>query len=147
MVNKKNESKSSNVLAVIAKEVNGKSNKKNELVVAKKKEVVVEDEEDVFVDAISFTDKLSVEEILRAKIERQEKIRSSKKEGKKAPTDEKYTSAMMQQRIKQHEGIDVRRETKIKVKDHKWVALALLIFVLIAVIAIGALLIFKIIEF
>lgn len=145
---KKNENKSSNVLAVIAKEVNGKKSKKNELVVKKKNEVEeVIEEDDVFVDPISFTDKLSVEEILRAKIEKQEKIKSSKKVGKKAPTDSNYTAAMMQERIKQHVGVDVRKETRIKTKDYKWVALGLLIVAFIAVIVVGVLLVLKVIEF
>ena len=52
---------------------------------------------------------------------------------------------MMQERIKQHEGVDVRKEVRLKHKDYKWLALAILIIALIAVIVIGALLIFKVI--
>lgn len=146
-VNKKVESKNDNVLAVIAKEVNDKKVKKNELVVAKKnkKEEIIE--EDVFVDPISFTDKLSVEEILRAKIEKQERIKNSKKVGKKGPTDENYTPEMMQKRIKQHIGVDARKEARVQTKDYKWVALSLLIIALISIIVVGVLLVLKVIEF
>ena len=146
---KKTESKSNNdnVLAVIAKEVNGKKVKKNELVEVKEnKKVVEEEEEEVFTDPISFTDKLSVEEILRAKIEKQSKLKNEKRIRKKSPTDENYTASMMQARIKQHEGVDVRREAKVKTKNFKWLALGLLILALIAIITLGCLVIFKIIE-
>lgn len=143
---KKSENKS-NVLAVIAKEVNGKNVKKNEVVPVKKnKKEVVEVEEEVFTDPISFTDKLSVEEILRAKIEKQSKLKNEKSSRKRSPTDDKYTASMMQERIKQHEGIDVRKEARVKTKNFKWLALGLLITALIAVIVVGCLLIFKIID-
>ena len=144
---KKTESKNSNVLAVIAKEVNGKKTKKNEVVPVKETKKQKEQiEEDVFVDPISFTDKLSVEEILRAKLEKQNKLKSDKRSRKKSPTDENYTASMMQARIKQHEGIDVRREAKVKTTDLRWLSLWLLIIALIAVVVLGCLLIFKIIE-
>ena len=152
VVNKKSENKNNNVLAVIAKEVNGKKVKKDELVVVKeekkeKKKVekaIVETEE--FTDPISYTDKLSIEEILRLKIEQQQRLKKDKKNIKRSPVDSKYTSSMMQERIKQHEGVDVRKEVNIKTKDYKWAALGVLIISLIAVIIIGVLLIFRIIE-
>lgn len=145
-VAKKTESKS-NVLAVIAKEVNGKNVKKNEVVPVKKnKKEVVEVEEEVFTDPISFTDKLSVEEILRAKIEKQSKLKNERSSRKRSPTDDKYTASMMQERIRQHEGIDVRKEARVKTKNFKWLALGLLITALIAVVVVGCLLIFKIID-
>lgn len=150
---KKNEQKNNSALTVIAKKVNGdkKANKKNELVVvnkdkkpAKKKEKVATVEEE-FNEPISYTDKLSIEAILRAKMEQQQKLRDEKRNMKKSPTDSKYTPSMMQERIKQHEGIDVRKEVKIKTKDYRWVALTILFVALIAIIIIGVLLIFKII--
>jgi len=147
---KKNEVKSSGVLEAIAKEVNGKEKRKNEIVVVKEKKkdkkVEIEMKEDFFEEPISFTDKLSVEEILRAKIEQQQKIRDSKKGLKKGPTDANYTSSMMQERIKQHEGIDVRKEVKITTKNYKWVSILLLSIALVAIIVIGILLVFKVIE-
>lgn len=146
--NKKSETKGDNVLSVIAKEVNGKKTKKNELVaVEKKKEKeAIDVEDDVFVDPISFTDKLSVEEILRAKIEQQQKLKSSKKNSKKSPTDDKYTASMMQERIKQHEGINIRKEAKIKVKNNKWLVQVVLILALITILVLGVLLILKVIK-
>ena len=146
--NKKSETKGDNVLSVIAKEVNGKKTKKNELVaVEKKKEKeAIDVEDDVFVDPISFTDKLSVEEILRAKIEQQQKLKSSKKNSKKSPTDDKYTASMMQERIKQHEGINIRKEAKIKVKNNKWLVQVVLILALIIILVLGVLLILKVIK-
>jgi len=147
---KKNEVKNTSTLTVIAKELNGKKEKKNELVKVKEKKETkkdaVEMEEDVFVDPISFTDKLSVEEILRAKLEQQEKLKSEKKEKKKTPYDYNYTPEMMQERINQHEGVDVRKETRVVTKDYRHLALGLLIIALIAVIVLGVLLIFKVIK-
>jgi len=147
---KKNEVKNTSTLTVIAKELNGKKEKKNELnKIKEKKETkkdAVEMEEDVFVDPISITDKLSVEEILRAKLEQQEKLKSEKKEKKKTPYDYNYTPEMMQERINQHEGVDVRKETRVVTKDYRHLALGLLIIALIAVIVLGVLLIFKVIK-
>ena len=80
---KKNEVKSFSSLAVIAKTVNEKKTKKNDLVPVKKKneskKMLEDKEEDYFEDPISFTDKLSVEQILRAKLEKQENLKNSKK--------------------------------------------------------------------
>ena len=149
IINKKNEPKTNtSMLNVIAKEVNGKSTKKGELTVVKKEEKKqLVNEEDIFFDEpVSFTDKLSVEEILRAKIEQQQKIRNDKKGIKKGPNDETYTPEMMQERIKQHEGVNVRKEANIKTKDYKWLVLSLLVVALIGVIAIGCLIIFRIIK-
>lgn len=149
VVNKKNETKSTSSLTVIAKKVNGgnKFEKKQELVKVekkKKKEEEIIDVEEIN-EPVSFTDKLSVEEILRAKLEQQQKLKNDKKSFKKSPNDENYTPAMMQVRIKQHEGIDVRKEVNLKHNDHRKLVLGILILSLIAVIVIGALLIFRVI--
>jgi len=153
-INKKSEHKSTSPLTVIAKKVNSDKKetvKKNEIVVVKKekkankkkeKAEVVEEE---YNEPISYTDKLSIEEILRAKLEKQQKIKADKKGFKKSPNDERYTPEMMQERIKSHEGVDIRKEVNLKHKDFKWAALAILIITLIAVIIIGVLLIFKVI--
>ena len=53
---------------------------------------------------------------------------------------------MMQERINQHEGVNVRREVKMVTKDYRNVALGLLFIALIAIILVGVLLIFKIIK-
>lgn len=146
---KKNDTKNTSALTVIAKEINGKKEKKHEIIKVKEKKekkVQIEEDDSYFQDPISFTDKLSVEEILRVKLEQQEKIRKEKKNQKRSPFDETYTPEMMQERIKQHEGVDVRKETKIVTKDYRWLAMTLLIIALIAVILIGALLIFKVIK-
>ena len=149
---KKSEPKNNSALTIIAKKINGdKEEIKNNVVVVekekksfKKKEKVEVVEEEIN-EPISYTDKLSIEEILRAKLEQQQKIKDDKKSSKKSPTDNKYTPSMMQERIKQHEGVDVRREVNLKHKDYKWAALAILVVALIAVIVIGLLLIFKVI--
>lgn len=149
VVNKKNDTKNTSALTVIAKKVNGeKVATKNSLVkvepkVKKQVQKVVEEEE--FNEPVSFTDKLSVEEILRAKLEQQQKLKSNKKNIKRSPNDESYTPTMMQKRIKQHEGVDVRKEVNLKHKDYRWLALTVLITSLISVIIIGLLLIFKVI--
>ena len=82
VVNKKNEAKNTSSLTVIAKKVNGeKINKKNEIVKVEKKhkkEEEIIDVEDLN-EPVSFTDKLSVEEILRAKLEQQQKLKDDKK--------------------------------------------------------------------
>ena len=148
---KRNDSKNNSALTVIAKKVNGEKNN-NELVVAKKdkKENKIKSsaeiiEEEIFNEPISYTDKLSIEEILRTKLEEQQKLRDNKKNIKKSPNDDKYTPEMMQRTIKPHVGVDVRKEVHLKHRDFRWAALAILIIALITVIIIGALLIFKVI--
>ena len=83
---------------------------------------------------------------MRAKLEKQEKLRNEKKEMKKTPFSSNYTPEMMQERIKQHEGVDVRKETSVVTKDYRYVALGLLVIALLSVIVIGSLLIFKVIK-
>ena len=68
-----------------------------------------------------------------------------KKNVKRSPNDRNYTPSIMQERIKQHEGIDVRKEVNLKHKDYRWAALTILIIALILVVVIGILLIFKVI--
>ena len=149
IVNKKNDTKNTSALTVIAKKVNGDTHSpKNELVKVEpkvKKQVTSAIEEEPVKGPVSFTDKLSVEEILRAKLEQQQKLKNNKKNIRRSPNDETYTPTMMQRRIKQHEGIDVRKEVNLKHNDYKWIALTVLIASLISVIIIGLLLIFKVI--
>ena len=113
--------------------------KKNEVAVfnekPKKKETI---EEDFVVEQpISYTSKLSVEEILRAKLEKQQKLKDSKKGYKKSPITDSYTPEMMQKNINQQDGVDIRKEANIKVKKSSNVGVALLVFLLIAIIAAG----------
>ena len=73
-------------------------------------------------------------------------MKNEKKDKKRSPYGSNYTPEMMQERIKQHEGVDVRKETKVVTKDYRGLALGLLVLALIAVIVLGALLIFKVIK-
>ena len=150
---KRNEHKNDSALTVIAKKVNGeKKVKKNEIAIVKKEKKENKKSDDVeiiaeeaFNEPISYTDKLSIEEILRAKLEQQEKLKSDKKGFKKGPNNDNYTPKMMQERIKQHVGVDVRKEVKLKHKDYKWIALIVLILALIIVLVLGVLMIFEVI--
>ena len=146
--NKKIETNNNNILGDIAKEINGKKEKKHELVRVEEETKELENKEDdeLFTDPISFTDKLSVEEILRAKIEKQQKLKSAKKGVKKSPVTETYTAEMIQERIKQHEGIDVRKEVRLRSGNYSSMVMFLLVFSLLVVIALGVLIIFKVIQ-
>ena len=53
---------------------------------------------------------------------------------------------MMQARIKQHEGVDVRKEAKVTTKNFKGLVMFVLVLALITVLVLGSLLIFKVIE-
>lgn len=117
--------------------------KKNEVTVVEEKE---EFEDDFVVEQpISYTSKLSVEEILRAKLEKQQQLKDSKKVVKKSPITESYTPEMMQKNINQREGVDIRKEANIRVKKNNNKAIALLVFLLLAVIAAGIVLGFLIV--
>lgn len=137
---------------IVKKEV--KIEKKQEIVpVSKKKKnqvAVVKDKKDVEEDfvveqPISYTSKLSVEEILRAKLEKQQQLKDSKKVIKKSPITESYTPEMMQKNISQNEGVDIRKEANIRVKNNNNKAIALLVFMLLVVIAAGVVIGFLII--
>lgn len=146
---RKTENKNNSALTIIAKKVNGASNKKGKLVKVEKevKEPRKDDAvEEFYEEPVSYTDKLSVEAILRAKMEQQQKIKDEKKLVKRGPNDSSYTPEIMQARIRQHEGIDVRREVRLQNKSYRWTAMAILVIVLVAVIVVGSLLIFKVIT-
>ena len=118
--------------------------KKNEVAVVKEKSKKKETIEEDFVveQPISYTSKLSVEEILRAKLEKQQQLKDSKKGYKKSPFTETYTPEMMQKSINQQEGIDIRKEANIKIKKSSNVTVALLVFLLFAIIAAGIIIAF-----
>ena len=107
-------------------------------VVEKKKVEVVKEEEFVVEQPISYTSKLSIEEILRAKLEKQQKLKDSKKIYKKAPFTKSYTPEDMQRNINQRDGIDIRKEANIKVKRNNNGAITVLVILLILVILAGA---------
>ena len=123
-----------------------KKEKKNEVAVVqnkKKKEVI---EEDFIVEQpISYTDKLSVEEILRAKLEKQQQLKNEKKVYKKSPVTSTYTPEMMQKNINQKEGVDIRKEANIRVRNNNNLKIAICVFLLIAIIAAGVVIAFYVI--
>lgn len=112
-----------------------KREKKNEVAVVEKKKKKVKVEEDFVVEQpISYTDKLSVEEILRAKLEKQQKLKDDKKGYKKSPFSDNYTPEMMQKNISQDKGIDIRKEANIRIRDNRTFMTVFLILLLIGVL-------------
>ena len=111
---------------------------KKALPVVEKKKVEVIKEEFVVAQPISYTNKLSIEEILRAKLEKQQKLKDSKKIYKKAPYTSSYTPEDMQRNINQRDGIDIRKEANIRVKKNNNGPIAVLVILLILVILAGA---------
>ena len=103
----------------------------------------VEEEDFVVEQPISYTSKLSIEEILRAKLEKQQKLKDSKKGYKKTPYTKSYTPADMQKNINQRDGIDIRKEANLKVKQKGNGPIVFLVFLLILVIAAGAYVAYK----
>ena len=106
---------------------------------------IFENNKEISEQLVTFTDKISVEELLRKRIEEQEKLLESKKRAKKTPTNKDYTSKQMQERVNVLEGVDIRKEISSKkiVKKTKNLlniiiisALTLLIIVGFVVIAI-----------
>ena len=73
-------------------------------------------------------------------------MKSAKKGVKKSPVTETYTAEMIQERIKQHEGIDVRKEVRLRSGNYSSMVMFLLVFSLLVVIALGVLIIFKVIQ-
>ena len=128
---KKNDTKRQELIPV-------KKVKKNEIVPSKKKRKVEFVEEDFVVEQpISYTDKLSMEAILRAKLEQQQQLKDSKKLYKKSPITSTYTPEMMQKNINQKDGIDIRKEANIRVSRGSNLVVCLLVLLLIAVIIAG----------
>ena len=112
-----------------------KKEKKNQLVEVPQVDTVKEEE--FMAQPVSYTDKLSVEEILRAKLEKQQELKDSKKVYKKSPVTETYTAEMMQKNINQSEGVDIRKEANIKVKQetNNWPIIILVILLVVLVVA------------
>lgn len=113
------------------------SKKEKHAVVKVEKTKSIEDDDFVVEQPISYTSKLSVEEILRAKLEKQQQLKSNKKNFKKSPVTETYTPEMMQKNINQREGVDIRKEANIRVKNSSNSSIAFLILLLILIVAGG----------
>ena len=115
-----------------------KEEKKHDIVKLddEKKEETKEKVEEVELEQpLSYTDKLSIEEILRAKLEKQQKLKNSKRLEKRTPFTEEYDAEKMQKNINQASGVDVRKEVNIKIRKNNnaiiFVLLVLLVLVLI----------------
>ena len=116
--------------------------KQQVIVVNKKAKPKVEVVEEVpSAQPVSYKDKLSVEELLRAKLEKQQQLKDSKRIYKRTPYTETYTPAVMQKNINQRDGINVRKEVNIRVRQGNKAIGALLTLLLIIVIVVGVLLI------
>ena len=115
------------------------------LPIVEKKKVHAEPKEEDFVveQPISYTSKLSIEEILRAKLEKQQQLKDSKKGYKKSPYTKSYTPQDMQKNINQKDGIDIRKEANLKIKRKGNGPIIFLLFLLILVIAAGAYVAYK----
>ena len=122
-----------------------KEEKKLPVVEKKKIEIKQEVKQDDFVveQPISYTSKLSIEEILRAKLEKQQKLKDSKKGYKKSPYTKSYTPQDMQKNINQKDGIDIRKEANIRIKQKGNGPIVFLVFLLMLVIAAGAYVAYK----
>lgn len=121
-----------------------KKPKKHEVSVRSKKKVeIVNDDDFVVEQPISYTNKLSIEEVLRARLEKQQELKDRKKGYKKTPNTPSYTPEMMQKNIKQHKGIDIRKVANIKVRrENSGFTMVLLVFLLMTVAIGGTLLIY-----
>ena len=110
--------------------------KKNPVTIVENDEINI-DEDFVIEQPLSYTSKLSVEEILRAKLEKQQKLKDGKKGYKKTPYTSSYTPETMQKNISQDEGIDVRKEVNIHVKKNNNLAIIILVILLVLVVVAG----------
>lgn len=104
----------------------------------KKKKNIIDDEDFVVEQPISYTDKLSVEEILRLKLEKQQQLKKDKKIYKRTPITKTYTAEMMQKNINQKDGVDVRKEVNLEVASENKYVVPLLLLLIVAVIVAGA---------
>ena len=125
------------------KEPENKIVKKNEVAIIEQPHVEETEIDDDFEveQPLSYTDKLSVEEILRAKLEKQQQLKDNKKVYKKSPITSEYTPEMMQKNINQQEGVNVRKEANIKVKNGSNTIVIALSVLLILVLVFGVVLI------
>jgi len=109
-----------------------------EVVKEEKVEVpVLTNEEYVVEQPVSYNKMLIAEEVLRAKLEKQKELKDSKRGLKRSPVTESYSAQAMQKNIKQHVGVDVRKELNIKIKRSSGRAITVLVILLFAVVAAG----------
>lgn len=89
---------------------------------------------------VSFSDKISVEELLRVRIEEQEQIKQRIDRGLLSPTNNDYTSEMMQTNINIVEGVNIRRLLKYKIKKETDVVEKTIFIMLMFLVVVGFLL-------
>ncbi len=73
---------------------------------------IFESNKEIAEQPLTFTDKIYVEELLRKRIEEQEKLREKSKRIRRTPTTKEYTAEDMQERIKILDGVDIRKELR-----------------------------------
>lgn len=124
--------------------VSRKKENKNELIEVVEKPIlkfeytkeIFEANEDISNQPVSFTDKISVEELLRVRIEEQEKIRKTAKKVVKSPTNGMYTPEVMQEKINIVDGFDVRKEVKFKFQKETTDTVAKIVLSLLLIVVL-----------
>ena len=104
----------------------------------KKEEIpLLTNEEYVIEQPVSYNKMLIAEEVLREKLEKQKELKDSKRGLKRSPVTESYSAERMQKNIKQHEGVDVRKELNIKIKKSNGRVITALVMLLITIVGAG----------
>lgn len=106
---------------------------------------IFEGNEEISKNPASFTDKISVEELLRVRIEEQERLRANKKMTSRTPSTAEYTPQMMHERITPHEGVDIRKEVKLKKTSERNLVEKIILMILMMIIILGTLSLFYLI--
>ena len=106
---------------------------------------IFEGNEEISKNPASFTDKISVEELLRVRIEEQERLRANKKMTSRTPSTAEYTPQMMHERITPHEGVDIRKEVKLKKTNERNLVEKIILLILMMIIILGTLSLFYLI--
>ncbi len=106
---------------------------------------IFEGNEEISKNPASFTDKISVEELLRVRIEEQERLRANKKMTSRTPSTAEYTPQMMHERITPHEGVDIRKEVKLKKTSERNLVEKIILLILMMIIILGTLSLFYLI--
>ncbi|HHU59802.1 TPA: hypothetical protein GXZ34_02635 [bacterium] len=106
---------------------------------------IFEGNEEISKNPASFTDKISVEELLRVRIEEQERLRANKKMTSRTPNTAEYTPQMMHERITPHEGVDIRKEVKLKKTSERNLVEKIILLILMMIIILGTLSLFYLI--
>ena len=106
---------------------------------------IFEGNEEISKNPASFTDKISVEELLRVRIEEQERLRANKKMTSRTPSTAEYTPQMMHERITPHEGVDIRKEVKLKKTSERNLVEKIILSILMMIIILGTLSLFYLI--